>query len=227
MDSFPDKEIMNIRTLTATEDLEKFRTITATYIDVLFPLDYLQQSKVVVCSLPSGEFCGGYMLVPQGKLPLRVLDSIPNKDFAKIETDLSNVAEITGLWLDSKKANTTFCSIIFWFKLYLDLATSKYDGFVYAYTLKKKNLGKIYATFGPTSLFEGATKQLDGMEQPEMEAVEYIAKKKVRFAIFKHFSFLSRRFDVAFKRICRNKFFLLKPIRFSYVVLCKIIPFPR
>jgi len=213
---------MNIRTLTEIEDLEVFRTIAAEYIDVLLPLEYLQQSKVVVCSLPTGEFCGGYMLVPQGQFPLRVLDSIPDPEFARIETDLTNVAEITGLWLDAKKANTTFCSIVFWLKLYFDLATSGYDGFVYAYTLKKKNLAKIYSTFGPTSLFEGLTKQLAGMGEPAVEAVEYIDKGKVRAAPFSHFSFLSRRFNVAFKRICRNKFFFLKPVRLSFAALFKI-----
>jgi len=213
---------MNIRTLTEIADLEVYRSLTAKYIDVLFPMEYLQQAKVVVCSTASGEFCGGYMLVPQGGLPLRVLDSIPDDDLAKVQTDLANVAEITGLWLDAKKANTTFCSLVFWLKLYADLATSSYDGFVYAYTLKKRNLAKIYATFCPTTLFEGMTKQQDGMAQPELEAVEYIDKGKVRTAPFKHFSFVSRRFDIAFKRICQNKFPILKPLRLSFMSLFKI-----
>jgi hypothetical protein len=217
-----EEGIMNIRTLTEIEDLEVFRTLTAKYIDVLFPMEYLQQSKVVVCCLPTGEFCGGYMVVPQGDSPLRVLDSIPDDEFPKIKTDLSNVAEVTGLWLDSKKADTTFCSIIFWLKLFVDLSFSKYDGYVYAYNVKKKDIKRAYAPLGPVSLFEGATKQLDGMDEPELEAVEYLGRKNVRSAPFKQFPFLFRRFKVAFKRVSRRKFFFLRPIRLSFVALFKI-----
>lgn len=213
---------MNIRTLTEIEELEKYRVLTEKYIDVLFPMEYLKQSKVVVCCLPTGEFCGGYMIVPQGDSPLRVLDSIPEEDFTKIETELGNVAEITGLWLDSKKAKTTFCSLVFWLKLYVDLASSRYDGFVYAYTHKKRNLAKIYSTFGPTTLFEGLTLQQDGMACPEVEVVQYIDKGKVRTAPYRQFSFVSRRFKFAIRGIFQNKFPILRPIRLSFMALFKI-----
>ena len=194
---------MRIKTLSATEDLELFRKIAAKYIDVLLPLEYLQRSRVVVCCSKEGKYCGGYMIVQKGTL--RVLDSIPEDKFSEIAVNLENVAEITGLWLDSSKTESCFCSTVFWLKLYLDLAFSKYTGFVYAYTMKKKNLAKTYSTFNPTTLFRGETKQLEGMDSPEIEVVEYVDKMKVITAPFRHFNFLVRRFNLGTKRALRRR----------------------
>ncbi len=193
---------MNIKTLTATEDLEKFRSTAAEYIDVLLPLEYLQRSKVVVCTTCDGSYCGGYMIVQKG--PLRVLNSIPKEDYAKLTVNLDNVAEITGLWLDSTKTRSCFCSTAFWLKLYFDMAVSGYSGFVYAYTMKKKNLAKIYSTFKPTTLFRGETKQLEGMDNAEIEVVEHVNKLKVVFAPILHFNFLTRRINLGTKRAWRR-----------------------
>ena len=192
---------MKIKILTASNDLEDFRHLTKKYIDVLLPIEYLKRSKVVSFCHQGGAMCGGFVLVKNE--PLRVLESIPANYFAQIPIDLSNVAEITGLWLDSKKADNIFCSILFWLALYYNLSSSSFDGFVYAYALKKKNLRRIYATFCPVTLFEGLTKQLEGMASPEKEAVEFITKRKVRLAPFQHFKFFSRRFTLILKTFKR------------------------
>lgn len=191
--------------LTCVEDLEAFRFEVEKYIDVLLPLEYLQRSKVVVCRhKKTGIFFGGYVIVKEGAL--RVLESIPEFDVSKVSVDLSNVAEITGLWLDPTKADTKFASFLFWLKLYTDLAFSRFDGFVYAYTLKKKNLQKIYGTFMPTVLFSGMTKKLIGMSEAEEESVEFIPKKRVVFAPVRHFSFVGRRLRMAFRAVYRRTF---------------------
>lgn len=193
---------MKVITLTSDADLEKYRHLTQKYIDVLLPLEYLKGSKVVVFRHSSGEICGGYVLVKEG--PLRVLESIPDDQFAKINIDLTNVGEITGLWLDAKKADSLFCSVALWLNLYFTLIFSSFDGFVFAYTVKKTNLKKIYSTFKPTLLFQGQTKQLEGMDAPEVEAVKYISKRQAIFVPFRHKTFLIRRFTVVFRAMHLN-----------------------
>ncbi len=191
---------MKIKILTSNEDLETYRRLTEKYINVLFPLEYLKRSRVVVFRHGNGDICGGYVLVKSG--PLRVLESIPDEHRAKIPIDISNVAEITGLWLDPKKADSIFCSVALWLTLYFGLLFSSFDGFVYAYTLKKSNLKKIYATFHPISLFEGLTKQLEGMPLPEEEAVEFVSKRQTIIAPFRHYKFLTRRITI----VCRSMY---------------------
>jgi hypothetical protein len=190
-------QTMRVKTLQLDKELDEYRYLTEKYIDVLLPLEYLKRSKVIVFRHSSGQICGGYTLVKHGTL--RVLDSIPAEDRSKIPVDLSNVAEITGLWLDSKKANNSFCSIMFWLRLYVDLTFSSFDGFVYAYTLKKQNLKKTYATFRPITLFQGLTQQLEGMAAPEVEAVEYITKGSVARSPLLHYTFAPRRISVAIR----------------------------
>ena len=196
---------VKIKTLTSDEDLDTYRHLAEKYINVLFPLEYLKRSKVVAFRHSDGGICGGYILVKSG--PLRVLESIPDEQRAKISTDLSNVAEITGLWLDSRKADSLFCSVSLWLTLYFSLLFSSFDGFVYAYTLKKSNLKKIYATFHPVSLFEGLTKQLEGMPFPEEEAVEFVSKRQAVLVPFRHYKFLTRRVSI----VCRSTY--LKSLR--------------
>jgi len=191
---------MRLKTLKSIEDLDHYRHTTEQYIDVLLPLEYLQQSKVVVFRHRSGELCGGYTLVRSGTL--RVLNSIPDKHRKKITLDLSNVAEITGLWLDARKARHSFCSILFWLHLYVDLVVSPFDGFVYAYTLKKRNLKKTYSTFAPITLYEGETKQQEGMSGSEIEAVEFISKKSVVLSPLLQYRFATRRILFALRMLC-------------------------
>jgi len=173
---------MRIMLLTSDEDLESYRQLTEKYINVLLPLEYLQRSKVVAFRHANGELCGGYVLVQSG--PLRVLESIPEDDFSQIFTDLSNVAEITGLWLDSKKSGTLFCSVALWLRLYFDLLFSSFDGFVYAYTLKKNNL-------------------LEWIRVPvkEVEAVEFVPKRQAILAPFRHHKFLTRRVTIVLRSL--------------------------
>jgi hypothetical protein len=190
---------MRIKRLTSDEDLEIYRQLTDKYINVLFPLEYLKQSKVVVLRHKNGDICGGYMLVTEG--PFRVLESIPDEQRAKISMDLSNVAEITGLWLDAKKADSLFCSAGLWITLYFAALFSSFDGFVYAYSTKKRNLKKMYASFGPVSLFEGETRQLEGMPLPEKEAVELVTKRQAALIPVKNLKFFTRRFTVVGRSI--------------------------
>jgi hypothetical protein len=196
---------MRLKTLKTDEELDHYRHLTKKYIDVLLPLDYLKRSKVIVFRHRSGEICGGYTLVRHGTL--RVLDSIPDEYRDDAPVDLSNVAEITGLWLDAKKARHNFCSILFWLRLYVDLVFSSYDGFVYAYTLKKKNLQKTYATFHPVTLFKGMTRQLEGMDAPEMEAVEFISRRSVALSPLRQYRFATRRISFALRswRVSRRR----------------------
>jgi hypothetical protein len=202
---------MKIVTLTSDEDLETYRHLTQKYINVLFQLEYLKRSKVVAFRLRNGEICGGYVLVKNG--PFRVLDSIPSEHRHTISTDLSNVAEITGLWLDSQKADNVFCSAILWLALYFGLLFSSFDGFVYAYSLKKENLKKLYSTFHPISLFKGLTIQQEGMIAAEEEAVEFVSKLQAGLAPFRQYEFLTRRITIVLRSMfvkSRRKYRRLK-----------------
>jgi hypothetical protein len=166
---------MNFKRLKTFSELNAYRNIAANYIDVLFPLEYLERSKVYAWLDKNGEILGGFMIVTKG--PFRVLNSIPDYADAKPLCE-KEVAEITGVFLSSSLRGRQK-SFEFWMRLYWKLILAKRKYYVYSYTLKKPQLQRMYSMTQPSVLFKGKTNQLAGMTDVEYESVEFMTFKNL------------------------------------------------
>jgi len=182
---------MKFRRLRTDYQLNQYRFIMQKFIDVLLPLGYLKQGKVIAAYDKNDHMCGGFAIILNG--PYRVLESIPKKTSAVSFLNKASTAEITGLWLDSK-INDKKQSLQLWLKVLVELLTCKKEYFVYAYSLSKPALGKIYSVAKPQTLFKGETKKLQGMSTTDNESVEYITLPSLLLAPFLNPQFILSRF---------------------------------
>ena len=166
---------MIFRELKDEHSLQRYITLTEKFLSIRFPMEYLKKSKVVACIDDEGEIAGGYMIVL--KAPFRVVDSLPDsilEHHSHLHSmDQDSMIELTGLWL-SPKVTHKITVFTFWLRLYWDIVRTKKKYIVYAYSLKKSALGKIYSVANPTILFRGMTKMQPGMKEPEEESVELV-----------------------------------------------------
>lgn len=181
---------MKFKKLHDVKSLEEFRQLTHRKIDVLFPLEYLQSSTVIACYSDKNKICGGFMIVTRG--PFRVLESIPDAARDILEVDQDQTAELTGLWLDQRAVNKRD-SALFWMQLYQHALRTPKQYFIYAYNMKYKKLGRIYAHASPDILYRGPTLQLPGMDRPEIESIEIVRKRNIMMAPFTSPSFFLGR----------------------------------
>lgn len=164
---------MIFRVLKDEQSLAAYSILTEKHISVRFPVEYLQKSRVVALFNEAGEICGGYVLVLKG--PFRVIQSLP-ESVRDHSPDLQRIApkqlfELTGLWL-SPKVTSKPVVLSFWLRLYFDILSTRKSHFVYAYSLNKKSLSRIYGVVNPRVIFRGLTQMQPGMKQPESESVE-------------------------------------------------------
>lgn len=201
---------MKFKILHTEEELNKFRHVTEKYINVLLPLEYLKRSRVVAYSRSDGVYCAGMVFVK--KRPFRVLEQIPESAPNMLPVSEDYVFEITGLWLDEKLTDNKFASLFFSLKLYKEFLLRGKKGCVYAYSLKKRNLQKLYANAKPEVLFSGQTKLLDGMEFPELETVEFISRKNLILWPFRKPKMFIRRVKIIIDKQfrARRKIILIK-----------------
>jgi hypothetical protein len=188
---------MKFKKLQLDAELLHFREQAYVHIDVLFPLQYLKRSTVVGCFDAAGTLVGGYMLVHTA--PFRVLESVPEEQRRGAVEALScsqwRVGEITGLWIAHRHRGRTLSGRL-WLRLYRDMIMSGKTHFVYAYTLRKPNLGAQYAVARPRVLFRGLTKVLPGMGAADEESVEVFSLVNLILAPLRHPEFLGARFRI-------------------------------
>lgn len=186
---------MKFRRLSNDADLELYRHKAHAQIDVLFPLEYLKRSTVVGCFDRSGDLVAGYMLVRKG--PFRVLESVPDSGRTSLLDSLratnQRVSEITGLWIAHRHRGGKLSGHL-WMRLYRDMILSGKTQFVYAYTLKKTNLGVQYAVARPMVIFRGETGLLPGMNAAEEESVEVFHLLNLMLVPFRHPGYFADRF---------------------------------
>lgn len=199
---------MKFKELKTDIELENYRHAIHKHIDVLFPLEYLKQGRVYGFYNKNKEICGGFALITEG--PFRVLSSIPDFEGLSIDSDLSQTAELTGLWL-SNNNREKYLSLIFWMTLIQKILTSDKKYFVYAYSSHKVHLQEIYSRANPIVLFRGETKVLPGMTAPDHESVEVLIRKRLLIQALKNPEFFLKRLSIN-KNVFElmNKTFLLK-----------------
>jgi hypothetical protein len=192
---------MKFRELNTDHELDNYRHAIHKHIDVLFPLDYLKQGQVFGLYTKENEICGGFAIITSG--PFRVLSSIPEFDGFKMDYNLSETAELTGVWLSNINRNTN-ASLKFWLTLIYKILSSEKKYFVYAYTSDKTHLERIYSKANPVVLFRGETIMLPGMDAPEHESIEVLVKSRLFVQAIKNSDFFLKRF---YPNLMLNKIF--------------------
>jgi hypothetical protein len=200
---------MKFVTISTDKELIEYQALTAKYINVVLPLDYLKKSKVIALKI-NGKIRGGFVLVTEG--PFRVIDSIPSNYLSPkrmLKNILSHeILEITGLWLNPNIKDNQV-SLIFWLNLYFQLLISRKKYCTYAYSLAKPKLGSIYKIANPRVLFSGKTNMQPGMSQPEEESVEIVSIKNIAIAPFSNPDFLLKKL-IGNRNIAKNYSFRRK-----------------
>ncbi|MBT3980848.1 MAG: hypothetical protein HOE90_05800 [Bacteriovoracaceae bacterium] len=162
--------------LTSEKEINTYREMTSVQVDVLFPIEYLKRSRVVVWMDHEGVIKGGFVIVT--KPPFRVLESIPQRVRNHLDVEPFECVEVTGLWLHHSLENKRD-SARFWLKLYREVWSMKKENIIYAYDIKKKKLKNIYQKGKPEVLYKGITIRLQGMKTSEVESVEMVRRKNV------------------------------------------------
>jgi hypothetical protein len=175
-----------IKRITNLRSLRSYQEKTASYIDVKFPMDYLQGSKVFAI-YKNSKMVGGYSII--SNKPLRVVESL--KDESVKENLPANIAEITGLWMN-KNVRSDY-SFYLWLHMFFEIMKDQNKHFVYAYSVKKKNLENLYSSFPKKVLYRGIVEQLEGMDGEDYESIELVSKKDIYLFPFYKFSFFRKR----------------------------------
>lgn len=180
------KNNFTIKRITNARSLRSYQEKTASYIDVKFPLDYLQGSKVYAI-YKNSKMVGGYAVI--SNRPLRVIESL--KDPIIKENIPDKTAEITGLWVDRRYRGEY--SFYLWLHMFFTIMKDENRNFIYAYSVKKKNLENLYSSFPKKVLFRGVVEAIEGMDGDDYESIELVSKKDLYlFPVYK-FGFFKKR----------------------------------
>lgn len=216
---------MKFRELKSDIELEIYRHAIHKHIDVLFPLEYLKQGRVYGFYNKEGDIYGGFALITEG--PFRVLDSIPNFKGLEVDADLSQTAELTGLWL-SNTNRKKHISLKFWLTLLHKILISEKKYFVYAYSSCKVHLEQIYSRANPIILFKGETIMLPGMTAVDHESVELLVRNRLIIQALKNPDFFLKRLysHLNMPQFLNKKFFNKDTYEIYSIPLFAFIPSP-
>lgn len=182
---------VRVKRLVHDEQFIHYQTKVDQHIGVRFDLSYLKGGHVYALYL-NGEMIGGYAVILDG--PFRVLTSIERKvDLSAI--DMRKTAEVTGLWLDKRKAKNY--SLVLWVHMLFGLLRSRRSQFVFAYTLQKTGLEKLYSPMNTEVLYRGLVEALEGMKGDDYESIELMRVSDLVKFPFKNPSFVTRRVKAA------------------------------
>lgn len=185
------KSTLRFREITSASDLTAFAELTKRYIDVRYPQEYLERSKVIalVKENHQGEIeqiLGGYILALSH--PFRVLEQIPQaivESHDHLQKKWNECLELTGLWIHPLIKNGGL-RFRFWWRLFMDLIDLSIKGkpyILYSYDASCKKLGEIYSVSKPTRIFEGEV-YMPGMTSENREIVEMGSTRAVMKAFF-------------------------------------------
>ncbi|RZA08020.1 MAG: hypothetical protein EOP11_06120 [Proteobacteria bacterium] len=180
--------------LKEESDLKEYAALTNRFLSIQFPLEYLKRSRVTAYVDENDRILGGYMLVLEG--PYRVVDSLPDEARAReprfAADKLHQGFEVTGLWM-SPAVRDRRTNLLFWLRMYKDMLTLGRKWLVYAYSLDKPGLGRLYSVAKPSVVYRGETKMQEGMPEPDAESVEVVSIFNLARAPFIAPQFLLRR----------------------------------
>lgn len=196
---------MKTRVLTQVNDVEMFAFYCSKKLKLDYPIDYLMQAKVRAFYNKYGVMIGGYVLNFNGAF--RVINSLPkhvkkNSPWVNSKV-LSNAYEVTGLWLDHRLSDLG-TSFVFWLTMYKDMIFTRRKYLVYAYSLDKTNLKKLYSNLKPKVIFSGKTILQEGMKEECEESIEIASVNHLRFCLFYRLDYFLKKLVVPARKISKS-----------------------
>jgi hypothetical protein len=190
---------LQFKVISNTDLMTQYRDLTKRYLDIDFPEEYLNRSKVIALVSQNGQqstVVGGFMIAQSG--PFRVLQQIPDHIVEQnefLQKRMHRTLEITGLWVHPRiRAGHLRCRL--WLRLFRAVLAEGAKGrryFVYSYDASKKKLGDVYSTWNPERIFEGLV-FIPGMKESTHEIVEMAALHSCILAFFTKPLFFGKRF---------------------------------
>jgi hypothetical protein len=174
-----ERDNFQFRVLQNDEELLQFSQMTAPFVGVTYPLEYLKRSKVtaLVSRSANGDtqkILGGYIVSMKG--PFRVIEQLPPHVLASkphLHARLEKALELTGLWIHpAMSCGTTRFRL--WWRLFMDVlkqSMMRRHYFVYSYDSNKDKLGQMYSLSKPEMIFRGQV-FIEGMTEQCEEIVE-------------------------------------------------------
>lgn len=194
---------MRTMILKQNGDLTLFSKLCAERLNLHYPLEFLQQTKVRAFFDHHDEMIGGYILNYTGTF--RVIESLPEEVRGKSEWTkpeiLDKTYEITGLWLD-KNVTNMIDNFLFWMTMYTDMVLTRRQYLVYAYDLDKTYLKELYSIMNPRVIFSGETIMQKGMSKACAESVEIAKVSSLRFGLLYKWDFFLKKLFIP-RRLCR------------------------
>ncbi|MBM3383272.1 MAG: hypothetical protein FJY29_12680 [Betaproteobacteria bacterium] len=142
------------------------------------PINYLRQGKSFVCFNSRLEPQGGFALIESG--PFRSFEQIP--DMGPMPVDAS-VLELTAVCLSP---GNTLRRTRYWSYVVGQTLSAQAKNIIYAVDSDKTNLReRVFNHIRHHVIYEGPVKQLDGMENETVEAVELTNKTQLAKGFFK------------------------------------------
>lgn len=191
---------VTIKRINSSQGFASYIENVERYIGVRFSEDYLSRG-LIFGMFKNGELVGGYSIIVDG--PLRVVESLKHKP-ERIE-HTSDMAEITGLWLDRRFAKKY--SIRLWVHMLYGVVRSRKTRFIFAYTLKKDHLKKLYAPIRTVIVYRGKIDKIKGMPEDDYESIEIVRRRDVFLFPFCNPGFVGRRLKSAVKPLLKSPVF--------------------
>lgn len=183
-----------LRCIDELDELQEFQLLAYNRIGVKFPIDFLARNKTYALFNKHGVMCGGFTFALGSDS--RVVKSLPDEALTKLKANVPNLEEdlfeATALWM-SRYQRCRLLGVYFWLMMYLEATRMGRSYYIYAYSTAKPKLGEIYNTIRPYRLYQGFTKILPGMSEPDDEVIEYGTMMNVHLSFGRIVSFLVKR----------------------------------
>ncbi len=160
---------LDYRKIVHAAELGVFQHYALKYIGVAFPLNFLECSDVYAGFNEQGLMCSGFLLSHDEK-SFRAIAGIPDGQCAATAQELSQMTEVSGLWIDkewrSMKQGVHIADAII-----KALQSGERPLGLLTYSSSNKGLEKLYGLLDGKVLYRGEVRMLEGMSKPDHETV--------------------------------------------------------
>lgn len=160
---------LDYRKIEHHAELGVFQHYALKYIGVAFPLSYLETSEVYGGFDEHGLMCAGFLL-SSDEQSFRAISGIPAQKREFEVGLLSQMIEITGLWID-KEVRSMRQGILIADEIIKALQLCNRPLGLLTYSTSNKGLERLYGLLNGRVLYSGEVEMLEGMEHPDHETV--------------------------------------------------------
>lgn len=166
---------LKFRTLSTSEELERYTEVVKRYSGVKLPNRYVANSQVIGVFLHE-KLVAGYMLVtkPEFRSTMFIPDEIKSShEFFK--NDKFEMMEVNGLWIGPSIRNPRY-RLQIWVKLIMDIFFCRKKYLLLMSNSKNKVIQSMHSYLKPTELYIGAPMLMAGDTTHERVCITYTTR---------------------------------------------------